>query len=60
MSLRHEYIRFKEERLDMPFDEDAEMEFMEQKFGPTIGTYTRKLFAELLEIEKRLDYLEQE
>ena len=59
MSLRESYIEFKEQRLDMPYSEKDEEEFLSGEFGVTVGSFCKRIFKELLEIEKRLDELEK-
>jgi len=58
MTLRDDYMAFKEQRLDKPFDEEGDQAFVREAFGMNVGSFCRKVFVELLEIQKRLDHLE--
>ncbi len=59
MSLRDEYIDFKEERGLIPFDQEGDKEFCDKALGMTLGSFCQRVFKELIEIEKRLDELEK-
>ncbi len=59
MSLRDEYIKFRDERGNVPFDIEGDELFVKEKFGGNLGTFCRKIFQELIEIERRLDELEK-
>ncbi len=58
MSLRDEYLAFREKRLDVPFDEEGDQAFVREYFGSNVGSFCRNMFKELMDIEKRLDQLE--
>ena len=60
MSLRDEYIAFREKRIDVPFDDEGDTAFVREYFGCNVGSFCRTMFKELLEVEKRLDHLEDD
>lgn len=59
MSLRDEYIEFKESRGNPPFDIEGDEKFCNAQFGGSLGSFCKKIFAELMDIERRLDELEK-
>lgn len=60
MTLRDDYIAFRQERIDKPFDDDGDQAFVREHFGMNVGSFCRKVFTELLEIQKRLEHLESD
>lgn len=60
MTLRDDYIAYKQERLDKPFDYRGDMDFMNEHFGPSVSDFCRSVFAQILDMQKRLDQLESD
>lgn len=58
MSLRDEYLEFKAERGNMPFDVQGDNIFCKDYIGDNLNDFCRKIFSELMEIEFRLEKLE--
>jgi len=59
LSLRDEYIEFKESRGNPPFDIEGDEKFCRDHFGGSLNHFCKKIFAELMDIERRLDELEK-
>ncbi len=60
MTLRDEYLEFKAERGNMPFDTEGDTQFCHHYIGDNLNDFCRKIFCELMEIEFRLEKLEQD
>lgn len=59
MSLLHEYLDHKKDRAHIPFDTEGDTAFVQEALGMNLGDFCKRIFKEILEIEKRLDMLDK-
>lgn len=58
MTFRDKFLEYREERGHHPFDDEADAHFAYAMCGQNLSEFCRKIFAEIVDIERRLDDLE--
>jgi len=59
MNLRDSYESWRKDHVTQIFDTEGDEDFARAYFGPTLGEFIRKIMQELMDMQRRLDELEE-
>jgi len=58
VTFRDKFLEYRDQRGHRPFDEEADAEFVNKLCSQSLSDFCRKIFSEIVDIERRLEDLE--